>query len=551
MYIDKLIRKEILTLITSLLILLTVFIGVSFAAFFSSAQGNSNTISIGDLEIQFCEDNTCQNTYENIGQVIGKNNNNEIISITPYNTHEEALSKTPYIFNIKNIGNLDINLTSFLTEETNINLKEEYNNYTSLTDKYKSHLLVGISDCTNKINIEEVEIHYYKDLDENKIITKEKISSGKEKTYCLWTWLDNKTPNDAQRTYFIANLNFEAEYSPKGICATNTFEKGTLKYKMLDDNCVSPDSQRSEYVTKIGGIDYTKNSSDINGKGLYFTQNTENNEDINNDGIGETVYFYRGNILNNYVVLKNMCFKIIRTNEDGSIKLRYNGTYENGICTDNNTLTSLYNNTYNDNAYIGYMMGIKNECITGTCKSKENSNSYENAHKNTYNSTIKTVVDSWYEENIIKNNLENYIKDTIYCNDRSLNSGKGYSNYISSYNVTKREKPIYKCINQNDKFGVNVGNKSLKYPVSILTIDEAKYAGLTTEANETNFLNTQNSSWLMGSSFIDSNKIYLDIKDGYIDGKINNEKYVYPVISLKEDVKVTGNGLYNDPYIVE
>ena len=69
MYIDKLIKKEIVTLITSLIILLTVFIGVSFAAFFSIDEGKDNTISLGDLEILFCDDITCKTRYENIGQI--------------------------------------------------------------------------------------------------------------------------------------------------------------------------------------------------------------------------------------------------------------------------------------------------------------------------------------------------------------------------------------------------------------------------------------------------------------------------------------------------
>ena len=40
------------------------------------------------------------------------------------------------------------------------------------------------------------------------------LLSNEDRTYCLWTWLDENTPNDVQDTYFVANLDFDAEYKP-------------------------------------------------------------------------------------------------------------------------------------------------------------------------------------------------------------------------------------------------------------------------------------------------------------------------------------------------
>ena len=42
----------------------------------------------------------------------------------------------------------------------------------------------------------------------------------------------------------------------------------------------------------------------------------------------------------------------------------------------------------NDNAYVGYMYGTPN------------SNNYADTHANIHDSTIKTMVDKWYEEKI-------------------------------------------------------------------------------------------------------------------------------------------------------
>ena len=66
--------------------------------------------------------------------------------------------------------------------------------------------------------------------------------------------------------------------------------------------------------------------------GLYYTSNLSLTEDLNNDGIGERVYYYRGAVENNNVRFGGYCWRIVRTNEDGTVRMRYNGEYKNGIC---------------------------------------------------------------------------------------------------------------------------------------------------------------------------------------------------------------------------
>lgn len=554
MYIDKLIKKEIVTLITSLIILLTVFIGVSFAAFFSIDEGKDNTISLGDLEILFCDDITCKTGYENIGQIIGMNSNNEIVTMYPYKDNSEAINEVPYIFNIKNTGNLDINLTSLLTEDITFVPSGEYKDYESLTTKYKSHIMIGLNECNEKINRENVNIFKYEELTNNILINKQKLKSGEDKTYCLWTWLDNKAPNEVQKTFFVANLNFEAEYSPKSICADNTFPKGTLKYKMLNDNCATKDTQRSEYVTKIGGIDYSKINSETNGLGLYYT------EDENKTFEGKRVYFYRGDVKNNNLVLENNCYKILRTNEDGSIKIMYSGKYIDNKCEtlkNEDIIYTSYNNSNINNKYIGYMFG-------------ENSETYENTHKNITSSSIKNSIEQWYKNNIlIDENIHSKIYDTVYCNDRMIanissfnkdkNTKLGYSQNETLYSSIERineSKPIFKCIQSNDRFTVtnNLGNMKLKYPVGLITIDELIYAGANIEESTDFYLNYNIGYWTMSSYGYNDTlaKVFAITSEGKIkQTDVMQSNAILPVISLKEDIKVNGSGTIENPYIVE
>ncbi len=216
MYIDKIIKREVMTLIISVVILLTVFIAVSFSSFMTIKDGKTNVINYGDLEIKFCSNTSCSTSYENFGQVIGTSTTNgktSPISIYPYASSTEALATTPYIFNIKNTGLLEAYLTVKLVEDTDFIPMGSYAEYTSTTKLYSNHIKIGVNKCTNgTINRAGITEYVYGELENNRIITYERLASKANQTYCLWIWLDENTPNEVQSTYFVANLDFSADY---------------------------------------------------------------------------------------------------------------------------------------------------------------------------------------------------------------------------------------------------------------------------------------------------------------------------------------------------
>ena len=165
---------------------------------------------------------------------------------------------------------------------------------------------------------------------------------------------------------------------------------------------------------------------------------------------------------------KDIYWRIIRTNADGSIKLLYTGTSPD---TEKAYIGySAFNTTSNDPMYVGYKYGT-----TG---------SLENNRLNINDSTIKTYVDNWY-----KNNLTAYTKylskNAVYCNDRTLGSGQTYSttkrfNYASWERIFtnyQNNQPTYNCTNMSDAFSVNNASAKLDYPVGLMSIDELSYAG--------------------------------------------------------------------------
>ena len=147
MYIDKLIKREVITLLVSVSLLVIIFIGVTYAKFLSVDKGQDTVINMGDLNISFCKDTTCDSTYTNIGQVIGtkvENGTTVPASIYPYAGKTEYSNETPYIFKIENTGSLDSTVKIKLKEDATFTPSGDYSSYARLTSKYADHLKVAI-----------------------------------------------------------------------------------------------------------------------------------------------------------------------------------------------------------------------------------------------------------------------------------------------------------------------------------------------------------------------------------------------------------------------
>ena len=285
MYIDKLIKKEVITLLVSVSLLVIIFIGVTYAKFLSVDKGQDTVINMGDLNISFCKDTTCDTTYTNIGQVIGtkvENGTTVPASIYPYAGKAEYSNETPYIFKIENTGTLDSTVKIKLKEDSTYTPTGDYSSYTRLSLKYPEHLKVAIRkkvtfedtgyqlgdvnmdgvvdlndaelvayyckgdtslnelqqkladmDKNNTINLLDssaisrstistknteyikINVNTYTELEDGVIFKDDIIKVGESATYFLWLYLDETTPNDAQKTYFVGNIDVDGEYIPK------------------------------------------------------------------------------------------------------------------------------------------------------------------------------------------------------------------------------------------------------------------------------------------------------------------------------------------------
>ena len=313
MYIDKLIKKEVITLLVSVSLLVIIFIGVTYAKFLSVDKGQDTVINMGDLNISFCKDTTCDSTYTNIGQVIGTKVVDGVttpVSIYPYAGKTEYSNETPYIFKVENTGTLDSTIKIKLKEDASFAPSGEYSSYARLTSKYADHLKVAIkkkilyqdtgyqlgdvnldgivnlkdseylansnafistgtitlTDVQKKLadingdgtidaidrnflgkmiaglqdNIYSTKVYTYADLEDGVIFKDDIIKSNENAIYFLWLYLDNTTPNDAQKTYFVGNIDVEGEYIPD-IAASNNFSTDSWStiVKAVQENNIS------------------------------------------------------------------------------------------------------------------------------------------------------------------------------------------------------------------------------------------------------------------------------------------------------------------------
>ena len=287
--------------------------------------------------------------------------------------------------------------------------------------------------------------------------------------------------------------------------------------------------------------------ADASDKGLYQGA----------DDYGAT-YYYRGNVKNNNVYFAGYYWQIVRINGNGTLRLMYNGKEKNaeGLSKSIDGKAYKFNDYSGSPAYIGYMFGNSQ----GT--------TFDEMHSNNQNSTIKTIVDSWYKTNIYDKNYSDYIDgSTGFCGDRTVYKGDGInisqSSFYGAYNRVHNNKAQFTCPNiERDMYTVtssNSGNKSLTYPVGLITSDELEYAGFNYDnINKLSWAYSSNSYWTMTPSQYDPTwdtvLVFHENALGKIFGNwdINYTLLVRPVINLKANVEITwGIGTVNDPYIVK
>ena len=285
-----------------------------------------------------------------------------------------------------------------------------------------------------------------------------------------------------------------------------------------------------------------------------------------------TSYYFRGAVKNNYVQFANKCWRIVRVNGDGSIKLvlhNDNTSSSSSPCAASNnsttaafarysgsTYNTAFNSSYNDNAYVGFMYGTAG------------SSDYASTHANTNKSDILKNLETWYNNNL--KTYESKLADTICCNDKStVSGGLGYGTNATDYGAYNRlastKQPTLKCPNDNNggklsKFTVDDttnGNGNLTYKIGLLTADEIAFAGsIAYTYNRSTYLQENTGTtwwWSLSPYYFNGDYAFVwVVGSGRLGGdNVGGFNGLRPAISLVSSTNVTGNGTSDNPYVVK
>ena len=358
------------------------------------------------------------------------------------------------------------------------------------------------------------------------------------------------TSNSSTYTYTFNNLNYNTNY--------------TIAVQSVDQS-----GRTSSKVTRSVKTSSTKTVDTVLGNLVVNLIEPDFNKTSCSSGCGEatvgiyeetttrgTTYYWRGDVSNNYLVFAGFYWRIIRINENGSIRVIYSGEkgevdsagkttvlangYNDGSTDYTQIQMSKFNSGHNRSYYVGF-----------TYTSNSQRPSTQNGGTD---SVIKGVLEDWYDDNIANNsNYSSKIdRSAGFCNDRNTRSGQSWVSSGSSFNYAAYERlqlnhlPTFECSNTRDLYTTNIG---------LITADEVSFAGgRGSTANESYYLYTGNEYWTMSPfDYYDSNAVMFNV-DPSGDLAWNGVDYyrpgVRPVINISPNVTITGSGTISNPYVV-
>ena len=301
-----------------------------------------------------------------------------------------------------------------------------------------------------------------------------------------------------------------------------TVGKNTLPIRVIAED--GSEKIYNVNVTRKGGVTSLKNEimkNTVITANPTLTTSSNNTSDANGlykstaTNTGKPTYYFRGNVENNYVSFAGQTWRIVRVNEDGTIRI----IMQDGI---NSNANIAFNSNINNYTYMYYT-----------------------------NSEAKTQLENWYQANIGSKSAlaKNVATGAYYCEqakakyDDSWTSGSAAMTTYTSYT------PDFKCSSDGNEKGV------VSSSVGLLTYDELVYAGGYHNQNNSNYyLNNPAIYWwtMSPAGFSGS---YSDVWLVYTSGDINNTNVsntyaVRPVLILNADTLVTGNGTSSDPFVI-
>ncbi len=481
-------KKQIIITLIAIVSLIVITVGVTYAFFNYAKEGTTdNTIQTGSITFLYTE-------VSGVGKGISLTDAYPVAdSIGKVQVGEGKVFDFKVTSNISMNSSIDYQVTA--RKKTGSTLANSaVKVYLTEVNGTEQELL--LSKYSELSQTDKVDISKY----DERILYEGTVSantSNYEKNFRLRMWVSDDTDftdGSMNDKTFTLTVNVYADGKVVNAPATKT-----LSQLILDSNQV---------ITKAPTLTTSSNNTS-DASGLYKSTATNT---------GDPTYYFRGNVENNYVSFAGFTWRIVRINEDGTIRI----IMQDGI---NNNATYTFNSKYSNYTYMYYS-----------------------------NSEVKPVLESWYQTNIRSKEVlsKNVVSGNYYCEQAKVKYSTSAATGNATMTVYTYYTPNFKC--STDGNGKGIINSS----IGLITYDEMVYSGgYRFAANENYYLfNGIGYMSMSPAATYDSGRnagIWFNSKDFISDNGVQYASYALrPVINLKSDTEISdGDGTKDSPFVVE
>lgn len=492
-------KTSIIISITGITIIALILLSFTYGYYLTRIDGNENSksvsITIGDMSVAYTD-----------------------LSRPALSAIIEPGYETVKLFTIENTGNVRGIYSIYLTEVVNEFIRTDDIQYT-LYRKAGDNTIEDLNDseiiATGTFPKENAYIKT------NEVIE----NPGDFYTYALKiTYINsNENQNEDKGHTFSGKVEIHA-------LPTSQFTAGTLAAAIFNNSVKPTEEQVANGYATFSMPTETKAATEISGS-------TESVLSQINDELGIS-YYYRGNVKNNYLNFNNMCWRIVRIEGDGSIKL---------ILADASSTCNAETLTKTDSAYIGTGLYLLNDFTTTETLTDTTSINYK--------------LNDWYTTNL--SSQASKLKSSTTClsdlttkydSTGTVIDGTATEWYYDNY----KKLIIDKYSSLNCRSTVTTTNSQ---PITMLTVNEVALAGgMNAIENTTYYLNnnaTTNNWWTISPSYNNGTNDYIfDISStgtiNYNNSMTTAENSIRPVISLVSGTLInSGDGSISNPYTIK
>ena len=282
-------------------------------------------------------------------------------------------------------------------------------------------------------------------------------------------------------------------------CMKVTYNSSKNGYDVAYDESCTTSGSSSEIILQNKILGASNSNIVTTGEGLYSKTTSTG-----------TTYYYKGAVENNYVKFADKVFRIVRINEDGTIRL----ITQDSVASQKINSTST---TYNEMYYT--------------------------------NSEIKTAVENWYKTNITDKGFDGKVASGNYfCEQAKVVPNTNFTAGNATVATKDNYTPSFDCTTDGNGKGVVSGK------VGLITIDEVLFAGGEIESRSNFYLKNGSVYWMMSpiGVFNDVANVCYVTADGSLSrDNVDYNNDVRPVLNLSADTLASGSGTSSDPYIVK